>query len=116
MTMTTLEIKKLTPAQRATRRIVELFNDHIFYIDYHSGNATSTGRTDRYRVLCVNVNIDVSCIADVTKHVALATGSRYSDKTQTINISGCGYSKKDHLRDLLVSLAFKYEKYVRFCN
>lgn len=78
----------------ATRRIVELFNDHIFYIDYHSGDATGTGRTDRYRVLCVNVNTDVPCIADVTEQVALATGSRYNGKTQTISITGCGYSKK----------------------
>ena len=107
-----MKTKKLTPAQRATRRIVELFNDRIFYIDYHSG----TGRTDRYRVLCVNVNADVPCIADVTKHVALATGSRYSDKTQTINISGCGCNKKDHLKNLLVDIAFKNEEYVKFCN
>ena len=111
-----MEIKKLAPAQRATRRIVELFNDHIIYIDYHSGNATSTGRTDRYRILCVNANTDVPCITDVTKHVALVTGSRYSDKTQTINISGCGYNKKDHLKDLLVNLASEHEKYVKFCN
>ena len=108
-----MKTKKLTPAQRATRRIVELFNDHVFYIDYNSGNATSTGR---YRVLCVNVNTDVPCIADITKQVALATGSRYSDKTQTINISGCGCSKKDHLKDLLVNLASEHEEYVKFCN
>ena len=114
--MTPSEIKKLTPAQRATRRIVELFNDHLFYIDYHSGNATSTGRTDRYRVLCVNVNTDVPCIADITKQMALATGSRYSEKTQTINITGFGYNKKDHLKDLLVNIAFKNEEYVKFCN
>lgn len=111
-----IEIKKLTPAQRATRRIVGLFKDHIFYIDYHSGNATSTGRTDRYRVLCVNANTDVPCITDVTKQVALATGERYSEKTQTISISGYNYCKKEYLKDVLLVLAFRYEKNVKFCN
>lgn len=96
----TIEIRT---KQRATQQLTTLFKDHAFYI-------CSDSRTDRFKVFSVN---RTPFIWNRTKLVALATGTRYNDRTETISLPGYGYNKADHLKDLILMIA---QRHVDFMN
>lgn len=106
-----IEIKKPTPKQRATQQLTTLFKDHAFYIDQ-----CSDSKTDRFKVFSVNRDGTTPFIWNRTKLVALATGTRYNDRTQTISLPGYGYNKAGHLKDLIIMIAQKHDLHVAFMN
>ena len=125
----TIEIRKPTPKQRATQQLITLFKDHAFYIDQ-----CSDSRTDRFKVFSVNRdgttpipdewggavsvyrNGTTPFIWNRTKLVALATGTRYNDRTETISLPGYGYNKAGHLKDLIIMIAQQHDLHVDFMN
>ena len=80
-------------------------NNRTFQIVEHSGNATPTGRTDRYQVYEQNA----SFIKTHTYTVAKLSKCRYSKKFDTVAITGYGYSKFDALKETVISLVNKGE-------
>ena len=80
-------------------------NNRTFQIVEHSGNATPTGRIDRYQVYEQNA----SFIKTHTCTVAKLSKCRYSKKFDTLAITGYGYSKFDALKETVISLVNKGE-------
>ena len=83
-------------------------NNRTFQIVEHSGNATPTGRTDRYQVY-EQVATPASFIKTHTYTVAKLSKCRYSKKFDTVAITGYGYSKLDALKETVTALVDKGE-------
>ena len=90
-------------------------NNRTFEIVEHSGNATPTGRTDRYQVyerVATPAKFEGSNARFVEAHtytVAKLSKCRYSKKFDTVAITGCGYSKVDSLKETVIALVNKGE-------
>ena len=90
-------------------------NNRTFQIVEHSGNATPTGRTDRYQVyeqVATPTRFEGSNASFTKTHtctVAKLSKCRYSKKFDTLAITGYGYSKFDALKETVISLVNKGE-------
>ena len=80
-------------------------NNRTFQIVEHSGNATPTGRIDRYQVYEQNASFTKTHTCTVAK----LSKCRYSKKFDTLAITGCGYSKVDSLKETVIALVNKGE-------
>jgi hypothetical protein len=92
-----------------------IINNRTFFIVAHSGNATPTGCTDRFRVHELeapqnpsNPHEDPYC-RDWTYKVAKLWACRYAETLGTLSITGYGYSKLDALKKTIIALVNKGE-------
>lgn len=65
-----------------------------------NGKSTQTGRTDYFKIISYNHN-PYHKFTDMTYFISQLCKFRYNEKTETFSIGGYGYSKKDHIIELI---------------